>query len=159
MREALEHPETDANAAMDDFKLNLYDKEVFVFTPTGELRKLPKGATLLDFAFLVHSKVGSACVGGKVNGKNVTLRYVLGNGDQVEVLTSAQQRPAKEWAQAIVQTSKAKTKIKQFLREQEAANMQIGKETLQRRFKKLETGAGRCHRHPTDKENGLRHCH
>jgi guanosine-3',5'-bis(diphosphate) 3'-pyrophosphohydrolase len=134
VREALEHPETDANAAMDDFKLNLYDKEVFVFTPTGELRKLPKGATLLDFAFLVHSKVGSACVGGKVNGKNVTLRYVLGNGDQVEVLTSAQQRPKKEWLN-IVQTSKAKTKIKQFLREQEAANMQIGKETLQRRFK------------------------
>ena len=134
VREALEHPETDANAVMDDFKLNLYDKEVFVFTPTGELRKLPKGATLLDFAFLVHSKVGSACVGGKVNGKNVTLRYVLGNGDQVEVLTSAQQRPKKEWLN-IVQTSKAKTKIKQFLREQEAANMQIGKETLQRRFK------------------------
>lgn len=134
VREALEHPETDANAAMDDFKLNLYDKEVFVFTPTGELRKLPKGATLLDFAFLVHSKVGSACVGGKVNGKNVTLRYVLGNGDQVEVLTSAQQRPKKEWLN-IVQTSKAKTKIKQFLREQESANMQIGKETLQRRFK------------------------
>ena len=73
-------------------------------------------------------------MGGKVNGKNVTLRYVLGNGDQVEVLTSAQQRPKKEWLN-IVQTSKAKTKIKQFLREQESANMQIGKETLQRRFK------------------------
>lgn len=134
IREILEHPDTDVTKTIDDFKLSLYDKEVFVFTPSGELKKLQKGATLLDFAFLIHSKVGSACTGGKVNGKNVTLRYVLNNGDQVEILTSSTQKPRKEWLNIVV-SSKAKAKIKQFLREQEFANLQVGKEALQRRFR------------------------
>lgn len=134
IREILEHPDTDVTKTIDEFKLNLYDKEVFVFTPSGELRKLQKGATLLDFAFLIHSKIGFACTGGRVNGKNVTLRYQLCNGDQVEVLTSSTQKPRKEWLN-IAQTSKAKAKIKSFLREQEFANMEDGKEALQRRFR------------------------
>ncbi|MDD3138823.1 MAG: TGS domain-containing protein [Lachnospiraceae bacterium] len=82
---------------MDEFKLNLYDKDVFVFTPNGDLQKLPKGATLLDFAFHIHTGLGTKCVGGKANGKNVTLKYVLKNGDQIEIQTSATQKPKLEW--------------------------------------------------------------
>ena len=134
IRELLEHPDNDVSNTIDQFKLSLYDKEVFVFTPSGELKKLQKGATLLDFAFLIHTKVGASCVGGRVGGKNVTLRYVLNNGDQVEVLTSSTQKPKKEWLNIAV-TSKAKAKIKQILREDEFANMNVGKETLQRRFR------------------------
>jgi len=134
IREVLENPEANAVNYMDDFKLNLYDKEVFVFTPTGDLQRLPKGATVLDFAFMIHSNLGARCVGGKVNCKNVPIRYALTNGDQVEILTSSTQRAKKEWL-SIVQTSKAKTKIKQILREEESANADLGKELLKRRLK------------------------
>ncbi len=134
IREVLENPEANAVDYMDDFKLNLYDKEVFVFTPSGDLQRLPKGATVLDFAFHIHSNLGGRCVGGKVNGKNVPIRYVLANGDQVEILTSQSQKAKKEWLN-IVQTSKAKTKIKQILREEESANVDLGKELLKRRLK------------------------
>lgn len=135
VRELLEHQDdNDVNSAMDEFKLSLYDKEVFVFTPTGELRKFPKGATILDFAFQIHSRLGAQCVGGRINGKNVPIRHMLNNGDQVEIVTSSAQKPTKEWLN-IVQTSKAKSKIRQLLREQESANTEIGKETFQRRFR------------------------
>lgn len=135
VRELLEHQEdSDVNTAMDEFKLSLYDKEVFVFTPTGELRKFPNGATILDFAFQIHSRLGAQCVGGRINGKNVPMRQILNNGDQVEITTSSTQKPTKEWLN-IVQTSKAKSKIRQILREQESSSAEIGKETLQRRFK------------------------
>lgn len=134
VRELLEHPENDVNTAMDEFKLSLYDKEVFVFTPSGELRKFPKGATVLDFAFQIHSRLGAQCVGGRINGKNVSMRQTLSNGDQVEITTSSNQKPTKEWLN-IVQTSKAKSKIRQLLREQDSANAEIGKETMQRRFR------------------------
>ena len=134
VREVLENPDPDANKAMDEFKMNLYDKEVFVFTPNGDLKKLPRGATMLDFAFMIHSKLGSQCVGGKVNGKNVTIRYELHNGDQVEILTSERQQPKKEWIN-IVQTSKAKQKIKSILHDLEAKSTEDGKDMLQRRFK------------------------
>lgn len=134
IREILENPEANAIDYMDDFKLNLYDKEVFVFTPTGDLQKLPKGATILDFAFQIHSGLGAKCVGGRVNGKNVSLRQVLSNGDQVEVLTSPSQKPKQEWLN-IVQTSKAKTRIKQILREEELSDAELGKEILLRRLK------------------------
>ncbi|MCQ2208386.1 MAG: HD domain-containing protein [Paludibacteraceae bacterium] len=135
VRELLEHQEdNDVNTAMDEFKLSLYDKEVFVFTPSGELRKFPNGATILDFAFQIHSRLGAQCVGGRINGKNVSMRHILNNGDQVEVTTSSTQKPTKEWLN-IVQTSKAKAKIRQILREQESSNAEIGKETLQRRFR------------------------
>ncbi|MBO4333073.1 MAG: bifunctional (p)ppGpp synthetase/guanosine-3',5'-bis(diphosphate) 3'-pyrophosphohydrolase [Paludibacteraceae bacterium] len=135
VRELLEHQEVnDVNSAMDEFKLSLYDKEVFVFTPTGELRKFPKGATILDFAFQIHSRLGAQCIGGRINGKNVPIRHILNNGDQVEIVTSSAQKPTKEWLN-IVQTSKAKSKIRQLLREQDSANAEIGKETFQRRFR------------------------
>ena len=134
VREVLENPETSSVDYIDDFKLNLYNKEVFVFTPKGDLFKLPKGATVLDFAFQIHSNLGARCVGARINGKNATIRQVLSNGDQVEVLSSQSQKPRKEWL-SIVNTTKAKTKIKQILREEEAANLELGKELLKRRLK------------------------
>ncbi len=134
IREILENPELNAVDFMDEFKLNLYDKEVFVFTPNGDLHKLPKGSTALDFAFSIHSALGCKCVGAKVNGKNMTLKYVLNNGDQVEVLTSPTQKPNPSWLN-IVTTSKAKNKIRQALKEVEFKDAEIGRETLVRRFK------------------------
>lgn len=134
IREILENPELNAVDFMDEFKLNLYDKEVFVFTPNGDLHKLPKGATVLDFAFSIHSELGSKCVGAKVNGRNVPIKYVLANGDQVEVLTSPTQKPSQAWLN-IVSTSKAKNKIRQALKEVEYKDAEIGRETLIRRFK------------------------
>ncbi len=134
IREILENPELNAVDFMDEFKLNLYDKEVFVFTPNGDLHKLPKGATALDFAFSIHSNLGTRCVGAKVNGKNVTIKYVLNNGDQVEVLTSPTQKPTQAWLN-VVTTSKAKNKIRQALKEVEFKDAEIGRETLVRRFK------------------------
>lgn len=134
IREILENPEANAIDYMDDFKLNLYDKEVFVFTPNGDLQKLPKGATVLDFAFQIHTKLGAKCIGGRINGKNVPIRQVLGNGDQVEILTSPTQKPKQEWLN-IVQTSKAKSRIKQILKEDELSDSGLGKELLSRRLK------------------------
>lgn len=134
IREILENPELNAVDFMDEFKLNLYDKEVFVFTPNGDLHKLPKGATALDFAFSIHSGLGSKCVGAKVNGKNMPIKYVLNNGDQVEVLTSPTQKPNPSWLN-VVTTSKAKTKIRQSLKEIEFKDAEIGRETIIRRFK------------------------
>ena len=134
IREILENPELNAVDFMDEFKLNLYDKEVFVFTPNGDLHKLPKGATALDFAFSIHSGLGSKCVGARVNGKNMPIKYVLNNGDQVEVLTSATQKPNPAWLN-VVTTSKAKNKIRQALKEIEFKDAEIGRETLIRRFK------------------------
>lgn len=134
VRELLENPQSDSVEYMDDFKLSLYKKEVFVFTPNGDLRQLPQGATLLDFAFDIHSNLGCHCVGGRVNGRSVPIRSELFNGDQVEIITQPNQSPHKEWL-SFVKTSKAKTRIKQFLREQEAVNMEEGKELLKRRLK------------------------
>jgi len=134
IREILENPELNAVDFMDEFKLNLYDKEVFVFTPNGDLHKLPKGATALDFAFSIHSALGSKCVGAKVNGKNMPIKYVLSNGDQVEVLTSPTQKPNPAWLK-VVTTSKAKSKIRQALKEVEFKDAEIGREIIIRRFK------------------------
>ncbi len=134
IREILENPELNAIDFMDEFKLNLYDKEVFVFTPNGDLHKLPKGATALDFAFSIHSGLGSKCVGAQVNGKNMTIKYVLNNGDQVKVLTSPTQKPNPAWLK-VVTTSKAKTKIRQALKEVEYKDAEMGRETIVRRFK------------------------
>ncbi|MFW9597600.1 MAG: RelA/SpoT family protein, partial [Paludibacter sp.] len=147
IREILENPELNAVDFMDEFKLNLYDKEVFVFTPNGDLHKLPKGATALDFAFSIHSNLGTKCVGAKVNGKNLPIKYVLNNGDQVEVLTSPTQKPSQAWLQ-VVTTSKAKNKIRQALKEVEFKDAEIGRETLLRRFKnwKIELEDGKLSR-------------
>jgi GTP pyrophosphokinase len=147
IREILENPELNAVDFMDEFKLNLYDKEVFVFTPNGDLHKLPKGATALDFAFSIHTGLGSKCVGARVNGKNMSIKYVLNNGDQVEVLTSPTQKPNASWLN-VVTTSKAKTKIRQALKEIEFKDAEIGRETLIRRFKnwKIELEDGKISR-------------
>ncbi|WP_430811767.1 MULTISPECIES: RelA/SpoT family protein [unclassified Carboxylicivirga] len=134
VREILENPELNAVDFIDDFKLDLYDEEVFVFTPKGDLRRLKKGATVLDFAFEIHSEVGKKCVGGKVNNKNVPIKYVLKNGDHVDIQTAANQIPKKDWLNIVV-TSKAKAKLKQALRDIEYKEAEIGRETLARRLK------------------------
>ncbi len=134
IREILENPELNAVDFMDEFKLNLYDKEVFVFTPNGDLHKLPKGATVLDFAFSIHTGLGCKCVGAKINGKNVQIKHELNNGDQVEILTSPTQKPNPAWLN-VVTTSKAKNKIRQALKEVEFKDAEMGRETLIRRFK------------------------
>lgn len=134
IREILENPSLNAIDYMDNFKLDLYNEEVFVFTPKGDLQKLKKGATLLDFAYNIHSNLGNRCVGGIVNGKHVQLKYVLKNGDQVEVLTSSTQKPKVDWLN-IVTTSKSKNRIKQTLKEIEYKEAENGKETLLRRLK------------------------
>lgn len=119
---------------MKDFKMDLYDKEVFVFTPKGDLYKLPAGATVLDFAFLIHSRIGASCTGAKVNGKLETIKYVLKNGDTIEVLTSQNQTPKRDWLN-IATTIKCRVKIRQALNEIENKAAELGKEMLQRRFK------------------------
>ncbi len=134
IREILENSDLNAIDYMENFKLNLYDEEVFVFTPKGDLQRLKKGATLLDFAYHIHSNIGNRCVGGVVNGKHVQLRYVLRNGDQVEILTASQQKPKVDWLN-VVATSKAKNRIKQTLKEIEYKEAEDGKETLLRRLK------------------------
>ena len=134
IRLALEtQTESDENL-VDRFKVDLYSDEVFVFTPKGDLFKLPKGATILDFAFMVHTSVGSHCIGGKVNGKNVHIRTKLQSGDQVEILTSTKQLPKRDWLNIAV-TTKARTKIRQSLVEQEMKVSTFAKETLERKFK------------------------
>lgn len=133
IRETLEHADSDMEA-MDQFKLDLYKDEVFVFTPKGDLFKLPQGATVLDFAFSIHTNLGCKCIGAKVNGKNVQLRYILNSGDQVEITTSNTQAPKQDWLN-FVTTSKARTKIRQALKEMAARQTQFAKETLERKFK------------------------
>ncbi len=134
VREILEYPEHDAVEFIDDFKLSLYSKEIFVFTPRGELKKFPAGATVLDFAYDVHTDVGSACTGAKVNGRSVPIRYRLNNGEKVEIITSKGQAPKIDWLNFVV-TSKAKTKIRQKLNEEKFKQAAAGKEMLKRRFK------------------------
>ena len=119
---------------MDQFRIGLYDDEVYVFTPKGDLLKFPKGATILDFAYHIHSKIGNKCVGGKVNGKNVTFRHTMQSGDTVEVLTAANQQPKREWLN-IVKTSRAKSKIRLALKETQQKVGLYAKELLERRFK------------------------
>lgn len=119
---------------MKNFKMDLYDKEVFVFTPRGDLYRLPLGATVLDFAFNIHSKLGCTCVGGKVNGRNRKLNYKLHSGDTVEVTTAPGQMPKQDWLNFVV-TSKARNKIRQTINERANRSAELGKELLQRRCK------------------------
>lgn len=134
VREILEAPESEAMDFLDTLKPSLYAKEIFVFTPTGDLKKLPVNATVLDFAFDIHSNVGCNCVGAKVNGKSVPIRHVLQNGDRVEILTSKTQKPKFDWLSFVI-TSKAKNKIKAIIKEEKAKSAEAGKEILQRRLK------------------------
>ena len=115
-------------------QLDSYQKEIFVFTPNGDLKKLPSGATVLDFAFEVHSKLGVSCVGAKVNNRLASIKDALKNGDQVEIITSKNQKPTKDWLSFAI-TSKARSKIKQSLKEEELKVANIGKELLLRRLK------------------------
>jgi guanosine-3',5'-bis(diphosphate) 3'-pyrophosphohydrolase len=134
IREVLETPEPDAKEFLDDFKLSLYSKEIFIFTPRGDLKKFPANATVLDFAYDIHSEVGSMCTGAKVNGRNVPIRHVMQNGDRVEILTSRNQTPKLDWLNFVV-TSKAKTKIRFKLNEVRVKAAENGKEILVRRLK------------------------
>ena len=140
VREALETVRDDATGeeekrqTLESSLLTLKAQEIYVFTPKGEIMKLPQGATLLDFAFTIHSRVGARAISGKVNGKNVPLRYQLKNGDNVEILTSPQQSPKPGWL-SIVVSPKAKAKIRQLLRAEEEAGIGVAKEMIQRRIK------------------------
>jgi guanosine-3',5'-bis(diphosphate) 3'-pyrophosphohydrolase len=141
MRDILESSSREDNVFMDQVKSGLYTDEVFVFTPKGDLRQLPAGSTILDFAFDIHTAVGASCVGGKVNGKNVTIRYVLQNGDHVSILRSKNQKPKQDWLSFVV-TTKAKTKIRQVLNEEKTRAAAEGKEILMRRLKNWKIGYG-----------------
>ena len=136
LQEALENPETNAVDFVEQFKLNLYSKEIFVFTPTGELKSLPKGATPLDFAFNIHTEVGMKTRGAKVNGKLVPLGHVLQSGDQVDILTSEAAKPNPNWLDYAT-TARARSKIKSALREDKKILGEEGKEILRRKLKQL----------------------
>jgi len=139
IRSALETSQSSDEQIVNQFKVDLYSDEVFVFTPKGDLFKLPKGATILDFAFAIHTNVGAHCVGGKINGKNVPMRTKIQTGDQVEILTSQNQLPKRDWMNYAI-TSKARTKIRQSIHEQELRTVSYAKETIERKFhnKKIE---------------------
>jgi GTP pyrophosphokinase len=134
LREMLENKNLGAEEKLENFKLDLYDDEIYVFTPKGDLHKLPNGATVLDFAFSIHSRVGSTCISGKINGRNVSIRHKLKNGDQIDILTSPNQSPKQDWLNVVV-TSKAKNKIRQSLKEEANKQVEIAKELLKRRVK------------------------
>jgi guanosine-3',5'-bis(diphosphate) 3'-pyrophosphohydrolase len=134
MREILESSDKEDSSFIDQVRSGLYSDEVFVFTPKGDLRQLQAGSTVLDFAFDIHTELGATCVGAKVNGKNVTIRYVLQNGDRVSILTSKNQKPKQDWLSFVV-SSKAKTRIKQLLNEEKSMAAAEGKEILMRRLK------------------------
>ena len=133
IREILEH-NTSPDELRKDFALDMYQEEIFVFTPNGEVRQLPKGATVLDFAFSIHSRLGLTCVGARVGGRNVRISHKLQSGDTVEVLTSTTQTPKQDWLNIAV-TSRARMRIRQGINEIRNREAQAGKELLQRRFK------------------------
>ncbi len=135
IREVLEDPSTDALDFVNDFKLNLYSDEIVVFTPDGEMRNLPSGATALDFAFDIHTQIGRQCIGAKVNHKLVPLSQPLRSGDQIEIITSKKQQPKEDWLNYVV-TAKARHRIKQALRDQKKKLAVVGREAVQRQLRK-----------------------
>ncbi|MEX2566925.1 MAG: bifunctional (p)ppGpp synthetase/guanosine-3',5'-bis(diphosphate) 3'-pyrophosphohydrolase [Cyclobacteriaceae bacterium] len=136
VRSLLESNDGSAIEFMDDFRGNLFQDEVFVFTPKGDLKVLPFGATALDFAFEIHTEVGAKCIGAKVNQKLVSIGHKLKNGDQVEILTSNKQKPNEDWLKSVV-TSRARAKIKDALKEEKKGHMVDGKEIIQRKLKQM----------------------
>jgi len=136
VRDILSNPETNAMDFVDDFKMNLFSDEIFIFTPKGTLVQLPNGATALDFAFEIHTDIGATCIGAKVNHKLVPLSHELMNGDQVEIITSNKQTPKEDWLNFVV-TAKAKSKIKSSLKEEKRKVAEDGKEILERKLKSL----------------------
>lgn len=136
VRSLLENPDLNAMDFVNEFKLNLFHDEIYVFTPKGELRVLPTGSTILDFAYDIHTDIGDKCIGAKVNNRLVPLSYQLQNGDQLEIITSAKQKPHEEWLRFVV-TARAKQKIKSNLNEERKQIAQDGKEILERKFKQF----------------------
>ena len=136
IRELLQNPDSNALDFIDEFKLNLFSDEIFVFTPTGDLKKLPTGSTALDFAFDIHTDIGAHCIGAKVNHRLVPLSHKLKSGDQVEILTSSKQKPKEDWLTYVV-TARAKAKIKAALKEDKRRVAEDGKEILERKFRHL----------------------
>jgi len=136
IRDLLENPEANAEEFIDEFKLNLFADEIYIFTPTGDLRVLPKNSTTLDFAFDIHTDIGLSCIGAKVNGKLMPLSHVLKSGDQVDIIRSKKQKPKEDWLK-FVGTARAKAKIKSALKEEQKRIASDGKEILQRKFSQL----------------------
>lgn len=136
IRELLKNPESNALDFMDDFKLNLFAKEIYVFTPTGDLKILPVNGTALDFAYEIHTDIGNRCIGAKVNHKLVPISHKLNNGDQVEIITSKKQKPSEDWLNFVI-TGRARSKIKHGLKEQRRKVATQGKEMLERKFSQL----------------------
>lgn len=136
IRDLMENPDFSAMDFVNEFKMNLFTEEIYVFTPKGDLRVLPNGATILDFAYDIHTAIGSKCIGAKVNNKLVPLSHQLHNGDQVEIITSAKQKPNDEWLKFVI-SARAKQKIKTSLQEERKAIVQDGKEILERKFKQF----------------------
>lgn len=134
IRELMDNPDLSAMDFVNEFKMNLFSDEIYVFTPKGELRVLPNGATILDFAYDIHTAIGDKCIGAKVNTKLVPLSYQLQNGDQVEIITSAKQKPNEDWLR-FVTSARAKQKIKSSLNEERKTIAMDGKEILERKFK------------------------
>jgi GTP pyrophosphokinase len=136
IRDLLDNPEASAMDFVNDFKLNLFNDEIYVFTPKGELRVLPIGSTILDFAYDIHSDIGSKCIGAKVNNRLMPLSYQLKNGDQLEIITSSKQKPNEEWLKFVV-SARAKQRIKSSLNDERKAIAMDGKEILERKFKQF----------------------
>jgi len=136
LRDILNNPETDTLDFLQDFKLDLFTEEIYIYTPKGDMRVLPKGATALDFAFDIHSELGARCIGAKVNYRLVPLSHQLKSGDQVEVITSSKQKPSEDWL-GFVTTAKAKSRIKYYLKEEKRKVAEDGKAALQRKMEHL----------------------
>lgn len=136
IRELLRNPEFNALEFLDDFRLNLFSKEIYVFTPKGDLKILPQGATALDFAFEIHTDVGYHCIGAKVNHRLIPISHILSNGDQVEIIASKKQKPNEDWLNFLI-TSRARSKVKTALKEEKRAIAQEGKSVLEKRMKAI----------------------
>jgi GTP pyrophosphokinase len=134
IRDLLENPDANAMDFVNEFKANLFADEIYVFTPKGELRVLPNGSTILDFAYDIHTDIGDKCIGAKVNNRLVPLSYQLLNGDQLEIITSSKQKPNEEWLRFVI-SARAKQKIKSSLNEERKTISEDGKEILERKFK------------------------
>lgn len=136
LRDILSNPDTDTLDFLQDFKLDLFTEEIYIYTPKGEMRVLPKGATALDFAFDIHSELGARCIGAKVNYRLVPLSHEIKSGDQVEIITSAKQKPSEDWL-SFVTTGKAKSRIKYYLKEEKRKIAEDGKDILQRKLEHM----------------------
>jgi len=136
LREILNNPDTDTIDFLQDFKLDLFTEEIYIYTPTGDMRVLPKGATALDFAFDIHSELGTHCIGAKVNYRLVPLSHKLDSGDQVEVITSSKQTPSEDWLRFLI-TAKAKSRVKAYLKEDKRKIGEDGKDALRRKLEHM----------------------